>query len=510
MPEKKVTLQAPGYDSNTIKAIAFSAFKQLNWPVQLTINNIIVVHTETSYTRSSQQVTLEARDGMYNLKSEMIKGEAFDFGGRNKKNLDAFAAAFEKLAATITEEEKHSNLVLAEDQELAIIELIKKEQAEAEAVAKAFRLSGSNLYVTYAIMAINILVFVLMIIGGAGLVEPESNGYVHIQWGSNYTPLTLSGDWWRLITSQFLHFGIIHIAMNMYALYMVAVYLEPMLGKIRYTIAYLCAGVFGGLVSLWWHKEGVNGAGASGAIFGLYGLMLAMLTTSLIPASARKALLQSMVIFIAFNLFYGMKGGIDNAAHIGGLLSGFVFGMLYAFVIKKENEHTEASATVQHKPWPALVLVLITAAASFFYLDAHKISDVERKAGEKIAKESSYNDVSKYYEDMNAINEMEIKALAPLQDSLLQGEALKEKLTAVSLPGWNGIIEKLSTMTGYSLSPATQEKIKLLKQYAEMRKEQTLLIINKLDHPEEPGHDEKINIVSEQLLGLMEKIQRLQ
>ncbi|HEV7622240.1 MAG TPA: rhomboid family intramembrane serine protease, partial [Flavisolibacter sp.] len=81
------------------------------------------------------------------------------------------------------------------------------------------------------------LVFILMVMNGAGLMVPES--LVHIKWGSNYTPLTESGDWWRLLSNIFIHFGIIHLLMNMYCLYMAGVYLESILGKVKYIVAYL-------------------------------------------------------------------------------------------------------------------------------------------------------------------------------------------------------------------------------------------------------------------------------
>src|SRR3984957_16786887 len=96
-------------------------------------------------------------------------------------------------------------------------------------------------YATWGLLALNIIIFLLMAADGAGLFETD--GLVNLKWGSNFAPLTLSGDWWRLITNLFIHFGIIHILMNMYALYMIAIFLEPMLGKARYVAAYLCTGV---------------------------------------------------------------------------------------------------------------------------------------------------------------------------------------------------------------------------------------------------------------------------
>ena len=123
-----------------------------------------------------------------------------------------------------------------------------------------------------------------------------------------------------MITNCFLHIGILHLAFKMYALIFIGVLLEPYLGKLRFAVAYLLTGVFASVASLYWHDHTVS-AGASGAIFGMYGVFLAMLTTNLIPKSVRKGLLASIGLFVAYNLLYGLKGwGIDaNAAHIGGL-----------------------------------------------------------------------------------------------------------------------------------------------------------------------------------------------
>src|SRR5689334_12007874 len=92
----------------------------------------------------------------------------------------------------------------------------------------------------------------------------------------------------RMITNVFVHIGILHLLFNMYGLYFVGRFLEPMLGKVRYITAYFCAGVIASLVSLYWHRnENIVSAGASGAIFGMYGVFLALLTTHLIPKSVR-------------------------------------------------------------------------------------------------------------------------------------------------------------------------------------------------------------------------------
>jgi rhomboid protease GluP len=165
-----------------------------------------------------------------------------------------------------------------------------------------------------------------MVITGVDILQPSGESLV--AWGANFRPVTLAGEWWRLITCCFLHIGILHLLLNMYALMYIGLLLEPYLGKLRFTAAYLLAGIAASLTSLWWHDLTIS-AGASGAIFGMYGVFLAMLTTNLIEKSARRELLTSIAVFVGYNLVYGLKGGIDNAAHIGGLVSGLVIGYAY-------------------------------------------------------------------------------------------------------------------------------------------------------------------------------------
>src|SRR5690606_1205960 len=105
----------------------------------------------------------------------------------------------------------------------------------------------------------------------------------------------------------------------------------------------------------------VVSAGASGAIFGLYGVFLALLTTKMIPAQIRNALLQSIGVFVVYNLVYGMKSGVDNAAHIGGLVSGLVIGYLFYF----SGKNKEQSLRFVSLP---LLLLIIAGTVAMGYL----------------------------------------------------------------------------------------------------------------------------------------------
>jgi membrane associated rhomboid family serine protease len=199
----------------------------------------------------------------------------------------------------------------------------------------SFFIPKEGFFVSCIIMDLNIFVFFIMVFSGLGFIS--FNGKDLLEWGANFKPLTTNGEWWRLFTSTFLHGGIMHLAANMYGLLFVSIFLEPRIGKTKFALIYLVSGILASITSLWWHDATVS-VGASGAIFGLYGLFLALMFTKVYPKEFSKALLVSILVFVGFNLLYGLTGGIDNAAHIGGLFSGFIIGLFISPLIKQETE----------------------------------------------------------------------------------------------------------------------------------------------------------------------------
>jgi rhomboid protease GluP len=190
-------------------------------------------------------------------------------------------------------------------------------------------------FVTSIIVDINLLVFLLMILSGVSFLSPER--YELINWGASNRFMTTHGEWWRLLTSMFVHGGIMHLALNLYGFALAAIFVEPLLGRKKYLLIYIFSGLCGSLASLLWHYSGVISTGASGGIFGLYGAMLTLLLTNIIPKHKKKLIFALVSIYIGLNLLLGMTGGIDNAVHIGGLLGGAMAGMaLYKSEIENE------------------------------------------------------------------------------------------------------------------------------------------------------------------------------
>jgi len=161
-----------------------------------------------------------------------------------------------------------------------------------------------------------------------------------IHWGANLGALTFSGEWWRLITNVFLHGGLLHIAFNMWCLWNLGALCESLYGRWTYAAIYLICGLGASLASAAWHPF-IPSVGASGAIFGLAGALIAAfkLGEFSVPRSALSGTLRSLGAFVVYNLIFGaVIPGIDNTAHIGGLVTGLIIGALIALLAPRQEQ----------------------------------------------------------------------------------------------------------------------------------------------------------------------------
>jgi rhomboid protease GluP len=215
--------------------------------------------------------------------------------------------------------------------------------------------------VTTALVAINAAVFVTMLLGGVSVTEPTTAQL--LKWGANFGPRSLGSQPWRLLTSNYVHIGIIHIALNMWCLWNLGLLAENIFDPWTYVLAYTACGLAGSLASLWWHPL-VMGAGASGAIFGLAGALIAALYLGRLPISkpAMRGTLKSLLAFAGYNLFFGAVGArIDNSAHIGGLVAGLAVG---AALARKLTEPAEVRQRWRFGVFAVTALVLFVLFSS--------------------------------------------------------------------------------------------------------------------------------------------------
>jgi membrane associated rhomboid family serine protease/Flp pilus assembly protein TadD len=202
-------------------------------------------------------------------------------------------------------------------------------QVAGQAAGPVVRVAPRRPPVTTALLAVNVLVFVAMAVAAHTFEPPNS---LLLKWGANFGPLSLDGQPWRILTSNYLHVGILHIAFNMWALWQLGWLSERIFGGWTYFLSYTLCGIAGSLASLF-RNPLVVGAGASGAIFGLVGALISALYLGKLPFPevARKRLLRNLLVVVAVNLYLGHAfPGIDNAAHMGGLVMGLGLGAALA------------------------------------------------------------------------------------------------------------------------------------------------------------------------------------
>lgn len=190
---------------------------------------------------------------------------------------------------------------------------------------------------TPIILDLNILVYLILGFLGVSMMSPS--GADLIPYGSNYSPLVIEGQVWRLFTAGFLHFGFIHILMNMMAFGFCGFMLEHVLGSARFTVLYIISLLGCSLTSLYWHHPG-NSAGASGAIFGLMGAMLLYAIFKIGESSNR---IMFVVIFVIFGLFTLITDLVswshsDMAGHLGGMITGMIVAIFFIPAARKAEE----------------------------------------------------------------------------------------------------------------------------------------------------------------------------
>lgn len=204
--------------------------------------------------------------------------------------------------------------------------------------------------VTIGLVAINALVFLLIATSGNSLIA----------WGSNFGPYTTDGEWWRLFTSLFLHVGVLHLLFNLWALASFGPLVERLYGSMNYLLLYIVAGVTGSLASISWRPD-VNSVGASGAILGILGALLAaqLRGRESFPGNIVRPLRNTTLVFLGWTLYSGFTSeGIDNAAHLGGLGAGFLMGLIMARPITGQHSYTRKDAQALLQVVPVAVLFL--------------------------------------------------------------------------------------------------------------------------------------------------------
>jgi len=423
--------------------IALKTAKKLGWEINYTSRSGFIAYIGGGLMSTAEEFTLKIADETVALVSKTISSGMVDWG-KNKAHLEEFAETFATVQQALTEEQLDveygilSPSLPPNDEDKLLLPPPTAKQNFMGFLS--FFIPRNGYFITPIIIDLNIAVFALMVIIGVDFMAPTTEQLV--TWGANFRPATIQGEWWRLLTNTFLHIGIFHLLLNMYALLYIGLLLEPYLGKARFTAAYLITGILASLTSVYWHPLTVS-AGASGAIFGMYGVFLAMLTTNVIDKSVRKALLTSIGVFVVLNLANGVKAGIDNAAHIGGLASGLIIG--YAFYISLKKPH---ALNIKY----VTIALLIVAASATSIVVAGNIS----------------SDINVYDKKMNDFVNNEAAALQVFKDRNAGNQQILTDLTT-GIKYWNKNLQIINDVEKLGIPVELRVKDGILKQYCDLR-----------------------------------------
>jgi rhomboid protease GluP len=179
--------------------------------------------------------------------------------------------------------------------------------------------------ITPVLLSLNLLVFLAVVVVNGNFSQFSAQSLLAL--GANYSNFVAQGEWWRFFSSMFLHFSLMHLVFNSASLFVLGRFIEPLLGSALFLLVYLACGLAGSFAS-YLFNPGVISAGASGAIFGLFGIFVAVLLSNIVRPDLRKEWLKSIGAVLAINLGLGLFLPIDNSAHLGGLACGVLLGLL--------------------------------------------------------------------------------------------------------------------------------------------------------------------------------------
>lgn len=252
--------------------------------------------------------------------------------------------------------------------------------------------------------------------------------------GANFNPFVMRGEYWRLVTSMFFHWGIIHLAVNMYALYGIGRLLEGFLGSFRLVVFYLITGLVAGISSLYFNVYVVS-AGASGAIFGLYGYMIMQqVLANFRNREALRSIAFNFVVFAVVNYAIARQVNVDNAGHIGGFVAGVALCLL----------NFAGFAVIAWQQVLLLVLLPLTVA----FVSKGQL---------------------RYYEAYNIVARADTH-LQSINDQLLTDDQRADSLRNGVLPELDAAIISLHTLNDIPAAVAADTSV--IRRYASLRKEQ--------------------------------------
>jgi membrane associated rhomboid family serine protease len=231
--------------------------------------------------------------------------------------------------------------------------------------------------VTRIFVGLNVSVFLLQVASGVSATNPTSEDLLRFGADFGYAVL-VHHEWWRVLTSTFVHIGILHLLVNMYSLWQVGQFVERLFGPFVFAGIYVASGLAGSFASIAWNPMSIS-AGASGAIFGVFGAILGFVirARNRLPAPALASIRSSIAMTLLYNLVFALTSPfLDHAAHLGGLLVGAIGGVLATSSVFRHDDRRARTASL-------LPLLVVLAALVAVAVKRGLSSPVLQKAQER-------------------------------------------------------------------------------------------------------------------------------
>lgn len=465
-PRKVVIIPLGEYKADYYLTLMYHAFANLGWHTGYFDRDGIIAYTNISWESYAEEISVRIVGNNAVIKSECVGYQFFFYDyGKNKKNLDQLLNEIPYVEYHLEPslDETTQDLIdsIPENQFIQIDDPPMGAKETLHSFLAIFT-PRKQYFFTPLLVLLNIVVFIItmamLVVLSAILYkhggDDTSLENVYLSLGFSGRPQVLGGQVWRLVTNTFLHFSFWHLAGNMIVLIYIGSMLECKLGKWNYLLLYLFTGICASVTSVMWNAHKIAG-GASGAIFGLFGIMLALLSTGFYERNARRALFISTALFVGLNII-PVGEHIDHAAHTGGLVSGYLLGWLAYLGLKYKKR---SLATVV-----SLAITLLFAGMCLWLAPVYNFKRLELLTEQNRLLTDSLNDDfygSKNIELNHADHLMLIERR--LRPRLLALKDIAQKLTKVSLP------HKQEQIAGIRSKIVLQEVVMFDLLYKEMR-----------------------------------------
>lgn len=349
--EKK--MPAEGLTNWEVFSIAELACKNLEWEYLVVDERTFTATTPTNWTLNEEIITIlvEGDSILFKSKSENI--ELLE-AGRNQKNIDEeLLPAFKNARQQLTNEERQTNGSILRSETLK--QLKTGNRIDSGKMTFGFR----DHEVTFFLIALKVIFFAVMVLRGASFPDPSVADILN--WGGSMRAYITGGEWWRLILAVFVPVSLIQLLINMLALYFIGLMVEFILGKAKFFIAFVTAGVLANMITIVKFNDTLV-AGSSGAIFGLYGVFLAFATTGYINRKFPKVWLLSIVAYVFFSIVLSSDADVYNAINFSGLVAGIGIGYAFYFFHFKRNIARAGGTRI------AIEIMLVTALLIYLYV----------------------------------------------------------------------------------------------------------------------------------------------